>query len=109
MNEKQNNKEGYSRIEKEKEEEAKRYIKYFSLVVERIEEESIIEQIDIYEILEYFNGKDLWKPKEWEHLHPRWRWNLEQRIWEWYFGLYIEKIPIEKRIRYQQKRIIISK
>lgn len=102
-------KEGYIEIMKEKEEEAKRYIEYFRSVIERVDEENIIEQVDIYEILEFFNENDLWKPLEWENLHPRWRWNLEQKIWEWYFGLYIEKIPIEERVPYQQKRIIISK
>ena len=90
-------------LEKRKE-EALRYITYFDNILTRVHESSLIEQVQIYELLEYIDKNRLWDPQKWEELHPKWRWELERKIWEWY----MELVPIKNR-DIQQKRIILSK
>ena len=96
-------------VEEKQYEEAVRYLHYFQKVLEYVDEENLCDQIEIFDILEYINEYDLWDPDEWKDLTLKWKWELEQKIWEWYFSMFIENIPIEERKPYHQQRIILSK
>lgn len=96
-------------VEEKIEEEAMRYVGYFLKVLERIEVEDVKSQMQIFDIMGYINEYELWIPKKWKRLTTQLRWELEKKIWEWYYDMYINGIPIKERIPYRQSRIILSK
>lgn len=96
-------------VEEKIEEEAMRYVGYFLKVLERIEVEDVKSQMQIYDIMEYINEYELWVPNKWKRLTTQLRWEIEKKIWEWYYDIYIDRVPIKERIPYRQSRIILSK